>query len=190
MKISKYMLLSLSILAGIQNLNAQNEDPFLWLEEVDGVKALEFVAKQNKLTVDKLTQQKEYQPIFNKSLEIYNSTDRIAFPTIYGAFVYNFWQDKEHVRGIWRRSTKDDYIKGKPNWETILDIDELSMKDSVKWVFKGANGLYPKYDRFMINLSKGGGDAVVAKEFDVNTKNFISDGFVMEESKGDVSYWD
>lgn len=187
---TKIFLRIAAIVVCSQTLLAQDTDNYLWLEEVDGKKSLEFVEKQNKLTVDKFTQQKEYQTIYNKSLEIYNSTERIIYPTIYGDFVYNFWQDKEHVRGIWRRSPKAAYVKGEPTWEILLDLDAMSKKDSVKWVYKGSSGLYPKYNRFLVNLSKGGGDAVIVREFDVAAKSFIKDGFYLPESKGGASYLD
>lgn len=186
----KYILLSLVILTNIKISMAQEVDPYLWLEDVDSKKSLDWVELQNKATYEKLTQQKEYQAIYNKSLEIFNSTERIAFPSINGNFIYNFWQDKEHVRGIWRRTTKESYINGNPQWETLLDIDEMSKKDNIKWVFKGAGGLYPKYNRYIVYLSKGGGDAVVTREFDVTTKTFIENGFYIDESKGGASYFD
>lgn len=186
----KYTFLLLVLLAFSQTLYAQVEDPYLWLEEVDGKKALEFVNQQNKATVDKLSQQKEYQSIFTKTLAIYNSTDRIVYPTILGEHIYNFWQDKDHARGIWRRTPKASYLSGNPTWETLLDIDAMSKRDSVKWVYKGASGLYPTYNRFLISLSKGGGDAVIIREFDVNTKSFMENGFIIDESKGGASYLD
>jgi prolyl oligopeptidase len=166
------------------------EDPYQWLEDVDGMKALEFVHSNNKSTLAVLTQQKEYQDIYNKSLAIINATDRIAMPSIYGKYIYNFWQDKLHVRGIWRRATSASYTTGKPIWETLVDLDALSKKDNIKWVFKGAEGLYPKFDRFIVKLSKGGGDAVVIKEYDAIAKKFISNGFELPESKCNVSYLD
>ena len=185
----KYTLLLLAVFAIVLSTQAQ-EDQYLWLEEVDGQKALEFVNAQNKTTIAELSAEKEYQDIYDKSLAIYNSDERIAYPTIRGNYVYNFWKDKDHVRGIWRRSTIDDYRKGNPIWETLLDIDKLSEEDDIKWVYKASTGLYPVYNRFLIELSKGGGDAVVVKEFDVTTKQFIEDGFLIEESKGSASYID
>lgn len=185
----KSILLTLFLLSNIYTMMAQ-EDPYLWLEEVDGSKALEFVTTQNKATEDVLTQQMEYQDIYNKSLAIINATDRIAMPSIYGSYIYNFWQDKEHVRGIWRRATSASYNTGKPIWETLVDLDAISKKDNIKWVFKGATGLYPNFDRFIVNLSKGGGDAVVIKEYDAVAKKFISNGFELPESKCNVSYLD
>ncbi len=185
----KTFLLIIILVSNLYTMMAQ-EDPYLWLEEVDGKKALEFVDTQNKATIDVLMQQKDYQDIYSKSLAIINATDRIAFPAIYGNYIYNFWQDKEHVRGIWRRTTKTSYNSPNPVWETLLDIDALSKQDNVKWVYKAAQGLYPKYDRFLVSLSKGGGDAVVVKEFDATTKTFIKDGFNMPESKCSISYLD
>lgn len=185
----KYTLLLLALFGIVLSTQAQ-EDKYLWLEEVDGQKALEFVNAQNKTTIAELSAEKDYQNIYDKSLAIYNSDERIAYPSIRGNYVYNFWKDKDHVRGIWRRSTVDDYRKGNPNWETLLDIDKLSEEDDIKWVYKGSSGLYPNYNRFLIELSKGGGDAVVVKEFDVTTKQFIENGFLIEESKGSASYID
>ena len=186
----KFVLLTLVLFAVLQISFAQDIDPYLWLENVDGKEALDWVNQQNKNTMDVLTKQPDYQPIYNKALEIYNSTDRIANPGITLDYIYNFWQDKDHVRGIWRRTPKESYLNGKPQWETLIDIDQLSKTDSIKWVFKGAGGLYPSYSRFLVSLSKGGGDAVITKEFDVDTKSFVPNGFYIPESKGGAGWVD
>ncbi len=186
----KNILLLLLIVTGCLTLHAQ-DDPYLWLEDIDGVKSLEFVTKQSKATFDTLSKLKEYQDIYNKSLEVYNSTDNIPYPEgIYGGYLYNFWKDKDHIRGIWRRTTKQSYISENPEWETLLDLDELSEKDHEKWVFKGINGLYPDYNLFLVYLSKGGGDASVIREFDVSKKSFVENGFSLDESKGSANYLD
>ncbi|MEO7978988.1 prolyl oligopeptidase family serine peptidase, partial [Flavobacterium sp.] len=185
----KSIIAFLFLFTNIYNMTAQ-DDPYLWLEEVDGKKALDFVEKENKATLEVLTNQSEYQDIFTKSLAVLNDTDKIAYPGIYGNYIYNFWQDNEHIRGIWRRTTKKSYYTKKPVWETLLDIDALSKQDNIKWVYKGAQGLYPKYDRFLVSLSNGGGDAVEVKEFDAVTKKFIPNGFSLPESKNSVSYFD
>ncbi|MGB5262751.1 MAG: S9 family peptidase, partial [Lutimonas sp.] len=177
-------------LFGLSQMMIAQEDKYQWLEEVDGEKALAFVEAQNKATIEKLSAEKDYQDIYDKSLAIYNSKERIPNPTIRGEYVYNFWKDQDHERGIWRRCLLSSYIDGKLDWETLLDIDELAKKEDIKWVYKGTSGLYPSYDRFLVELSKGGGDAVVIKEFDVKTKQFIEDGFYMDEAKGSASYVD
>ncbi len=117
-----------------------------------------------------------------------NSTDRIAEPSLYGNFVYNFWQDEKHKRGIWRRTTMESYLNDTPEWEILLDIDKISETDNVKWVFKGASGLYPDYKKFLVSLSKGGGDAVVILEFDSEKKSFVEGGFYIPEAKGSASW--
>ena len=185
----KYPFLLITVLGISQSIQAQ-EDKFQWLEEVDGAKALEFVAAQNKSTVERLSKEKDYQSIYDRSLEISNSSDRIAYPGFNGKYVYNFWKDKDHERGIWRRCLATDYNNGNLNWETILDIDALSKKDNIKWVFKGASGLYPSYNRFLVELSNGGGDAVTIKEFDADKKEFITNGFQIDEAKGGAGYID
>ncbi|QGY46234.1 prolyl oligopeptidase family serine peptidase [Maribellus comscasis] len=183
----KYSLILFVIMT---QLSFAQNDSYLWLEDVENEKALNWVEEWNKKTLAVLTEHNSYKGIYNKNLEIYNSTDRIPEPTIFGNFIYNFWQDKEHERGIWRRTTIKSYLSKTPEWEIILDIDNLSGKDNIKWVFKGASGLYPDYNKFLISLSKGGGDAVVIKEFDVETKSFVENGFYVPEAKGNTSWID
>jgi prolyl oligopeptidase len=180
----------LIIMAVISKAGFAQEDPYLWLEEVENPKALEWVDQWNKKTLEVLQNQKDYKAIYEKNLEIYNSTDRIADPEIYGDFIFNFWQDKQNPRGIWRRTTMNSYLSEKPAWETLIDIDKLSEQDGIKWVWKGATGLYPDYQKFMVSISKGGGDAVVIKEFDVVSKSFVDGGFELPEAKGEVSWID
>ncbi|MFO7924085.1 MAG: prolyl oligopeptidase family serine peptidase [Bacteroidales bacterium] len=184
------LCISFMIAAATGYSHAQDEDPFLWLEDVDSEKALEWVEKKNRFSLDILKSHPEYENMYSKSLEILNSGDRIASPSIVGDHIYNFWQDAEHVRGIWRRTSKESYLSGDPEWEILIDIDAMSEKDGIDWVYKGARGLYPDYTRFMVSLSKGGGDAVVIREFDTGSKSFIEDGFYLPESKGGVSWLD
>jgi prolyl oligopeptidase len=172
-------------------ISAQNNsDPYLWLEEVENEKALEWVNEWNEKTIENLTSHPGYENIFNKNMEILNSTDRIADPAIYGNFVYNFWQDQLYQRGIWRRAPLSGYLAGTPEWEILLNVDELSEQDGVKWVFKGASGLYPGYNKFLVNLSKGGGDAVVIREYDARIKSFVENGFYLPEAKGSAGWID
>jgi prolyl oligopeptidase len=186
---AKCTLLLFFLLALHQGLLSQQDD-YEWLEDIDGKASLEFVNAQNKATFEELRSEKDYQTIYDSSLAIYNSSEKIVYPTLRGKYVYNFWKDKDHERGIWRRSLFTTYGSGKPDWEMVLDIDALSKKDSVKWVYSGANGLYPSYNRFLVQLSKGGGDAVVIKEFDADKKEFVADGFYIDEAKGDAHFID
>ncbi|MDF7809192.1 prolyl oligopeptidase family serine peptidase [Pontiellaceae bacterium B12219] len=164
------------------------EDPFLWLENVDGEKALEWVNQQNAATTNALTQQPEYQRIYEDTLKILNSKERIAYPGIRGNFAYNFWQDETYPRGVWRRTELNKYLAGKPEWEDLIDFSELSEQEGENWSFKGVEVLKPGFDICLVKLSRGGGDAVVVREFDINKKAFVEGGFKLPEAKTRVAW--
>jgi prolyl oligopeptidase len=171
-------------------ISQEQEDKYLWLEEVDSEQSLDWVKTHNNKTIDVLKNQPEFQNIYDKTLEIYNSKDRIAYPSIKGNYIYNFWKDKDHKRGIWRRIGLKEYLSDSKKWETVLDLDDLSEKEGEKWAYKGATFLYPNYDRCMISLSRGGSDAVEMREFDLKSKAFVKDGFFVPQAKGSISWID
>ena len=125
-----------------------------------------------------------------EALEILNSKDKIPYVSYRAGEVHNFWQDDEHVRGVWRKSTLESYLSDSPVWETVLDIDALAEKEGKNWVYKGNNCLAPNYELCIVNLSDGGKDAVVHREFNTKTKTFVTDGFITEESKGSIDWLD
>jgi prolyl oligopeptidase len=172
------------------SLVAGDEDPYLWLEDVEGEDALEWVVQRSEDDTAEIEAVPEFAPIHEKLLEIFNSSDRIPYPQVRGTWIYNFWQDKDHVRGIWRRTTREQYVTKSPEWETVIDLDALAEAEGENWVWKGAQGLPPKYERFMVTLSRGGGDAAVRREFDAKTKSFVEDGFYVPEAKAQVSWRD
>lgn len=178
----------LILFTGVQ-LRAQ-EDPYLWLEDVQGEKALEWVKAQNKDSVAVLEAVPGFKEMYEKNLEIMNSNKRVPFAGKLGDYFYNFWRDAEHVRGFYRRTTLEEYRKDDPKWETILDIDELAQKEGENWVYKGMTPLYPDYKRALLRLSRGGADAAVVREFDIETKSFVKDGFYLPEAKSSVSWRD
>jgi prolyl oligopeptidase len=169
---------------------AQPPDPFLWLEDVEGARAMEWVEQHNTRTLDELAQHPTYQPIFDRAVQILDSQDRIAYPSILGERLYNFWQDADHPRGVWRRTSWESYLAGEPEWETVLDIDALAASEDVPWSFGGTTCLTPEYRRCLVRLSRGGADAVEVREFDVQTRSFIDDGFALPEAKLSVAWVD
>jgi len=171
-------------------LSGEPTDPYLWLEEVRSEKALEWVTARNEATLAILKARPEFQATYDKALEILNSDVRIPYPQIRGDYLYNFWQDEKNERGLWRRTTPEEYAKPSPQWEVLLDIDQLCREEGEQWVFKGARGLYPDYNLFLVNLSRGGGDAVVVREFDAHAKQFVKEGFYLPEAKSSVSWKD
>jgi prolyl oligopeptidase len=169
---------------------AQEEDPHLWLEEVENAKALEWASERSAADTAVLEAVPEYEKIHQEMLEIYNSSDRIPTPAIRGEQIYNFWRDAEHVRGIWRRASLDEFVKDEPAWETVIDLDALAEAEGENWVWKGAECLPPEYKRCMVSLSRGGADATEDREFDTVTKGFVEGGFRLEEAKANLSWKD
>jgi prolyl oligopeptidase len=166
------------------------KDPYLWLEEVDGDKALKWVRERNAADQAELEAVPEFAAIHAELLEIYNSRDRIPFAGMQGAWLYNFWQDAEHVRGIWRRTFLDQYVTDAPAWETVLDLDALAEAEGENWVWKGADFLEPEGRLALLSLSRGGGDATVVREFDTVARAFVEGGFVVPEAKSRVGWKD
>lgn len=166
------------------------KDPYLWLEDVEGEKALGWVEQQNKTTLAEMTKSSRYKGLEKSALDILQAKDKIPFVKMQGQYLYNFWQDGEHVRGLWRRTTINNYKKKNPKWEVVIDVDKLAKAEKENWVFKGANCLAPKYERCLINLSRGGKDASVVREFDTTKKKFLKNGFTLKEAKSWVGWSD
>jgi len=169
---------------------AADEDPYLWLEEVEGEKPLSWAKEKSAADTAVIEAAPEFAEIHDKLLEIYNSRDRIPTPGIRGAWVYNFWRDADHVRGIWRRTFLDEYVKESPAWETVLDLDALAEAEGENWVWDGASCLAPEYRHCMVGLSRGGADAAVEREFDAAAKAFVEDGFFVPEAKARIAWKD
>ena len=177
------------ILLGTCAMTQANEgDPYIWLEQVDGDRAMAWVKAQNREARKALAQGVSFDTAEQRLLAIFNSRDRIPRISKAGPHYYNFWQDAEHPRGLWRRTTLDEYRKPTPAWETVLDIDALARDEGENWVFAGVDFLEPDYRRCLIELSRGGADANIVREFDVSTKSFLADGFRLPESKGSVAW--
>jgi prolyl oligopeptidase len=183
------LLLVGTLLAFFRPAAAQEtEDPYLWLEEVEGERALAWVEERSSATLAELRRNPEFDVIFNDALEILTSDERIPFPRILGDKLYNFWQDAENERGIWRRTTWESYLSADPEWETVLDIDSLAAAEGVNWTFGGATCLPPEHRLWMVELSRGGADASEAREFDAVEKRFVAGGFFLPEAKSSLTW--
>lgn len=166
------------------------EEKDLWLEEISSDEALAWVRGQNERSLLVLEEQGVFESLRTAALEILTSEDSIAYPALRGGMVYNFWRDANHVRGIWRITTREEYRKERPEWELLLDIDALAEEEGENWVWGGSRCRHPDYDRCLVSLSIGGADASVRREFDLSTREFVEDGFFLEESKSFLSWRD
>ncbi|MCI0441216.1 MAG: S9 family peptidase, partial [Chloroflexi bacterium] len=165
-------------------------DPYLWLEEVTGAKALAWVQDQNAVSTGELTKSDAFTALNERLLQILDSDERIPLVSKAGAHFYNFWRDARNKRGVWRRTTLEEYRKAKPAWEIVLDLDALAASEKQNWVWKSVSFLKPSYTRCLVSLSRGGADATVVREFDLQTKTFVPDGFVLPEAKSRIAWRD
>ncbi len=167
-----------------------DSDPYAWLEDVTGAQSLDWVKAHNAKTEAELANTQEFNTLEGQIRAILDSDAKIPGVQKIGAYYYNFWQDAQHQRGVWRRTTLAEYRKPEPQWETVLDLDALNKSENAKWVWHGADCLKPAYQRCLIALSPGGSDADVTREFDLTSKQFVTDGFFRPEAKGGLSWID
>jgi len=168
----------------------QTDADHLYLEEVLGETALNEVKAWNKRSLDELKSDPRYQTFYDDALAILQSKDKIPYVSYRNGEVHNFWQDDTHIRGVWRKSTLDSYLSDETKWETVLDFDKLAKDEGKNWVYKGNTCLAPDNEMCIVNLSDGGKDAVIRREFNTRTKTFVENGFVTAESKGSISWVD
>jgi prolyl oligopeptidase len=166
------------------------QDPFRWLEDVTGTAALDWVRERNAETVGELAGSR-FESLRDQIREVLDADDRIPYVRRRGQYLYNFWQDAEHPRGLWRRTTLEEYRRARPDWDILLDVDALADKEGENWVWQGATVLRPGgYRLALAQLSRGGADASVVREFDVEERRFVEDGFTVAEAKTNVGWID
>lgn len=180
--------------AASASTEAFDEQKHIWLEEVESDKALGWVRERNAAAVSELGDPAQ-DPLYQRLLSIYESNDKIPYVRKIGGRLYNFWKDSSNIRGIWRRTTLESYRQAKPDWELVLDLDQLGKDEGVSWVWGGSDVLHEEGkqqpDRVLLSLSRGGSDAAVTREFDLVAKRFVTEeegGFVLPEGKNDVSW--
>jgi len=166
------------------------DDPYQWLEEIEGARALAWVREHNARTEAELAATPQFRQLEADIRTILDSDAKIPYVEKIGDFYYNLWKDKDHARGIWRRTTLAEYRKPNPAWETVLDIDALNAAEQETWVWHGAQCLKPDNTRCLIALSRGGSDADVTREFDLISKTWVEGGFYRPAAKGGLGWID
>jgi len=163
---------------------------FHWLEDIGSDRALAWVEERNEHALSRLQNDYRYEPLRHAAIENYTAEDRIPYGIHVGGRIHNFWQDRRHVKGIWRTTSLESYASEEPAWETVLDIDELAAEEGEDWVYKGRTCLGPAFTRCLVHLSKGGSDAVEIRELDLREGNFVTGGFFIAEAKTRVDWLD
>lgn len=168
-------------------------DPYLWLEDVTGDAALDWVRARNARTVAEFADDAEFAGLRERIRAVLDTDARIPYVRRRGEFLYNFWRDGTHVRGLWRRTTMDEYRTAAPRWDVLCDLDELAEAEGENWVWTSSQVLRPDETRALISLSRGGADAAVVREFDLVRREFVAPeegGFFLPEAKSDVGWID
>lgn len=166
------------------------DDSYLWLEEVEGERALDWVRAQNAVALEKLEADPGFTKLRDDLLAILDSRERIPFVSRHGEHYYNFWRDQQNPRGLWRRTTLDEYRKAEPKWDVLLDLDALAKDEEENWVWSGVTLLKPDCARALVALSRGGADATTTREFDLAERKWVTDGFIRPEAKGSLGWID
>ncbi|MBU1376687.1 MAG: prolyl oligopeptidase family serine peptidase [Alphaproteobacteria bacterium] len=182
-----------TVLAGVflMGAAAPDNDPYTWMEEIEGARALDWAKAENARSLPQLQNDARYAGLYADALKIATAKDRIPNVGFGGdGSLRDYWQDAEHVRGVWRTASLDSYRSGNPDWKPILDIDALSKTENANWVWKGADCLRPDERYCLVNLSNGGKDAVEIREFDTVTGKFVDGGFRLPEGKHRVDWLD
>ena len=164
-------------------------DPYLWLEEITGEEALDWVRAHNEPTLAEFRDAR-FEQIRTEALEVLDTDARIPYVVRRGEYLYNFWRDATNPRGLWRRTTLDSYRTDSPEWDVLIDVDQLGRTDNEKWVWAGAGVIEPDHTRALIGLSPGGSDASIVREFDMLTREFVASGFELPEAKSQITWAD
>lgn len=170
-------------------LAAPDDDPYLWLEDVDGAEATAWADRETRRTLAALTGAR-YEADRDALRTLLDRPDNLPIPARRGGRIYNFWRDAAHPRGLWRRTTLASYRNAAPDWDVLLDLDALATADGEDWVWGGAQTLPPSHRLALVRLSRGGSDAVVMREFDLDARQFVADGFHLPEQKGGADWLD
>jgi len=180
----------MALIAGVACAAPMENDPYLWLEAVNSPQAKAWVKAENGKTLSVLENDPRYEELYDDALEIGEARDRIPTPSFGNGGIFNFWQDADHVRGLWRRTTASEYQNTSPAWRSVIDLDALAVQEKANWVFKGADCLEPREERCLLSLSDGGEDAVTAREFDLAKAKFVKGGFMLPHSKQRLAWVD
>lgn len=184
----RFMSVASAAIAFVGLAQAGSDDPYIWLEDAHGSRAMAWVQTENARTVGVLEKDPRYAGLYQDALTLAQAKDRIPTPSILAGWVYNFWQDADHVRGIWRKTTLASYRTDNPEWSTVVDLDALAAAEKANWFLTDTNCVEPSERRCLLSLSDGGEDAVTVREIDLTSHSFPAKGFVLTTGKQRVAW--
>lgn len=176
-------------MALVTALVTATDDPYLWLEDITGDEALDWVRKHNEPTLARFGG-KRFEQMRAEALEVLDTDARIPYVRRRGEYLYNFWRDADNPRGLWRRTTLESYRSEEPEWDVLIDVDAIASAEDENWVWAGADVIEPDHHLALVQLSRGGSDAAVVREFDMVTRQFVSGGFELPEAKTQITWAD
>lgn len=186
------LLLTASLVSLSKDAVAKLSDSYIWLEDIEAEKSLDWVRQHNEKTTQEfaIENKKSFNKNYKGILKMLESNAKIAYPSVMNEYVYNFWRDQKHIKGIWRRQKIEDYEKRRSKWQILVDFDQISRVENKNWVFKGVTCLEPNPKHCLIRFSDGGKDAVELREFDLEKAKFVEQGFFIPEAKSRISWKD
>jgi prolyl oligopeptidase len=170
-------------------LEAPDDDPYLWLEEIETPRVLAWVEEQSAATLQRFS---DAAVMADRDIlkAIFDRPDNIATPNRRAGRLFNPWKDAANPRGVWRVTTLESFCSDAPDWDVLIDVDALAAREGEDWVWRGGASLPPAHERAIVHLSRGGSDAVVLREFDLSTREFVPDGFNLPESRSSIAWLD
>jgi prolyl oligopeptidase len=192
--------------AKAQSAPAQIPDPYLYMEDLTDAKATTWVREQTRRALSDVRQMPGYSQRYDSNLKILTRHEfNIQYPETVGEVIYNWYRDASNPNGVWRSTTLDEYRKDqRPNWRVLFRVDALNTEEKANWVWGGARvqplnlpgagsqGLNGSPKRAMIFLSRGGSDAGIHREFDLESRKLVpasEGGFEMPEGKSWARWW-
>ena len=166
------------------------EDNYIWLEQVSSPRAMQWVNAENARSMKVFESDPHWQPFVEEAVKLAGNPERLPVPSLRGTEAYNSWRDKDHPRGVLRKTTVADYVSPNPHWQTVIDFDALGAQEHVNWVSKGEACRYPGDENCIVAISDGGEDATYGREFDLKTGKFVANGFTLPHGKQNLSWED
>ncbi|WP_244521623.1 hypothetical protein [Bradyrhizobium sp. DOA9] len=171
---------------GKPTLPEPDDDPYLWLEEREGRRALRFVARQNTKTLEAFCGAAFTRDRARLRMA-YDRYELIPRFIRAGAFIYHLFTNADNPRGLLRRTTLAEFKSAQPSWDSLIDIDQLAASEGQDWLLSWI-AVLPAGARMILALSAAGREAVTLREFDLTNRNIDPRGFYLPKAISDIAW--